>query len=132
MIYYASGDEIRAGDQLGPGMQWSGQVSRVVVVIPTAEAVEGYVGSDWTYLETGVMIWDGESKGTLNNVLNLVQQGKSALVYLSPIREFIPVKSRQEVAALVSRCSSEAREALNRSIKLEARSAAEQSALKFG
>ena len=56
MIYYASGDEIRAGDQLGPGMQWSGQVSRVVVVIPTAEAAEGYVGSDWTYLETGVMV----------------------------------------------------------------------------
>jgi len=79
------------------------------------------------------MIWDGESKGTLNNVLNLVQQGKSALVYFSPTREFVPVKSKDEVAALVSRCGSEAREALNKTIKLEKRTAAaEQSALKFG
>jgi hypothetical protein len=80
----------------------------------------------------GFMIWDGESKGTLNNVLNLVQQGKLALVYFSPLREFIPVKSREEVRALVSRCSSETRSALNKTIKLEMRSAAEQSALKFG
>jgi hypothetical protein len=28
----------------------------VVVVIPTPEAVETYLGSDWTYLETGVMV----------------------------------------------------------------------------
>jgi len=80
----------------------------------------------------GFMIWDGESKGTLNNVLNLVQQGKSALVYFSPTKEFIPVKSKDEVAALVARCNSEAREALNKTIKLEKRTAVEQSALSFG
>ena len=81
----------------------------------------------------GFMIWDGESKGTLNNVLNLVQQGKSALVYFSPNREFVPVKSKDEVAALVARCGTETREALNKTIKLEKRTAAaEQNTLKFG
>ena len=80
----------------------------------------------------GFMIWDGESKGTLNNVINLVQQGKSALVYFSPKREFVSVKSKDDVSALVSRCDDEAREALNKTIKLEKRAAAEQSALSFG
>lgn len=81
----------------------------------------------------GFMIWDGESKGTLNNVLNLVQQGKSALVYFSPAREFVLVKSKDEVAALVARCSTEVRETLNKTIRLEKRTtAAEQSTLKFG
>ncbi len=32
----------------------------------------------------GFMIWDGKSKGTLNNVLNLLQQQKKVLVYFSP------------------------------------------------
>lgn len=80
----------------------------------------------------GFMIWDGESKGTLNNVLNLMQQGKFALVYFSPTREFVTVKSMDEVAELVLRCDTEVREALNKTIKLEKRTAAtEQSALKF-
>ncbi|MEX2126189.1 MAG: hypothetical protein WD795_20020 [Woeseia sp.] len=80
----------------------------------------------------GFMIWDGESKGTLNNILNLVQQGKSALVYFSPMREFILVESKVEITAMVARCSSDAREALDKTIKLEKRTSAEQSALKFG
>lgn len=79
----------------------------------------------------GFMIWDGESKGTLNNVLNLVQQGKSALVYFSPKREFISIKSNDDISALVARCDDEVREALNKTIKLEKRTAAEQSALSF-
>ncbi len=32
----------------------------------------------------GFMIWDGKSKGTLNNVLNLLQQQKKVLVYFTP------------------------------------------------
>lgn len=80
----------------------------------------------------GFMIWDGESKGTLNNILNLVQQNKSALVYFSPRREFVPVKTKDELAALVARCDSDVRDALNKTIRLERRSATEQSALKFG
>ena len=80
----------------------------------------------------GFMIWDGESKGTLNNVLNLVQQGKSALVYFSPTREFVSVKYSEDVASLVSRCDVNVREVLNKTINLEKRtSATEQSTLKF-
>lgn len=69
----------------------------------------------------GFMIWDGESKGTLNNVLNLVHQGKSALVYRSPSREFIQVKTTDDVVSLVASCPTELVDYLNKKIKLEKR-----------
>src|SRR3989475_10205457 len=34
--------------------------------------------------EYALMLWDGESKGTLNSVINMVRQNKSAVVYLAP------------------------------------------------
>ncbi len=80
----------------------------------------------------GFMIWDGESKGTLNNILNLVQQGKSALVYRSPSREFIQTKTISDIVSLVTSCSAEVVEYLNKKIKLEKRVAsAHQVALSF-
>lgn len=80
----------------------------------------------------GFMIWDGESKGTLNNVLNLVQQNKQALVYVSPKREFVQIKSTADVSAIVSNCPSELIEYLNKKIKLETRVAsANQVAMEF-
>lgn len=80
----------------------------------------------------GFMIWDGESKGTLNNVLNMVQQGKSILVYRSPSREFIQIKSTEDVVSIVSSCTSEVVDYLNKRIKLEKRvAAANQVSLSF-
>jgi hypothetical protein len=79
----------------------------------------------------GFMIWDGKSKGTLNNILNLVELEKVALVYFSPASEFVSVKSRNEIALLVARCGENASDALNKSIKLEKRVSPVQSALKF-
>ncbi|MDM7987638.1 MAG: hypothetical protein QUS13_09915 [Smithella sp.] len=80
----------------------------------------------------GFMVWDGESKGTLNNVLNLLQQGKPALVYRSPSREFIQIKSTDDVVSLIASCTSEVREYLNKKIKTEKRVAASnQAALGF-
>lgn len=80
----------------------------------------------------GFMIWDGASKGTLNNVLNLLQQGKAALVYRSPSREFIHVKTTGDVARLADSCPPDVVEYLNKKIKLEKRVAsAGQMALTF-
>ena len=47
--------------------------------------------------EYGFMVWDGESKGTLNNVLSLIEQGKAVLVYCSSTREFLQIKSTQQL-----------------------------------
>lgn len=71
----------------------------------------------------GFMIWDGESKGTLNNVLNLVHQGKSTLVYYAPSCEFIQVKTTDDVVSLVANCLPEQVGYLNKKIQLEKRMA---------
>jgi hypothetical protein len=36
----------------------------------------------------GFMLWDGKSKGTLNNIINTLQCNKYVLVYFSPSKEF--------------------------------------------
>lgn len=41
----------------------------------------------------GFMIWDGRSKGTLNNILNLLKEEKKTLVYYSPEKRFYTVDS---------------------------------------
>ena len=41
----------------------------------------------------GFMIWDGKSKGTLNNVLNLLKEDKKTLVYYSPEKKYYTVNT---------------------------------------
>lgn len=49
----------------------------------------------------GFMIWDGKSKGTLNNLKNLVNGGKSAEVYFAPKREVVEIKTAQDIDGLL-------------------------------
>lgn len=52
----------------------------------------------------GVMLWDAKSKGTLQNVLNLVDAGKRTLVYFAPTKEFQVLASEQDLQSLLARC----------------------------
>lgn len=79
----------------------------------------------------GFMLWDGKSKGTLNNALNLLTQGKSVLVYFSPLRQFFALKSTDDVESILSHCDVEARSALEKTIKVSERSNSRQSNLGF-
>lgn len=49
----------------------------------------------------GFMLWDGESRGTFANVRTLVGDGKPVLVYVSPRKRFVDVKSAADIDALV-------------------------------
>ena len=42
----------------------------------------------------GVMFWDGKSKGTLNNIHNLLHEQKKVLVYLASERAFHKIGKR--------------------------------------
>ena len=46
----------------------------------------------------GFMLWDGKSKGTLTNVINLLNADKSALLYLSPKKQFFKLRSFQDLS----------------------------------
>jgi hypothetical protein len=57
----------------------------------------------------GFMLWDGESKGTLNNIFNLLELGKKVVVYFSPQGRCITIVGRDDLRPLLDECSAEAR-----------------------
>jgi hypothetical protein len=50
------------------------------------------------------MLWDGKSKGTLQNMLNLVGAGKRTLVYFTTTKDFHVLANEQDLQALLMRC----------------------------
>lgn len=68
----------------------------------------------------GFMIWDGRSKGTLNNILNLLRQQKKVLVYFSPDKTCHTLGTFNDLTALLSKCSSDDRQKFEREFMLAA------------
>lgn len=60
-----------------------------------------------TKSDYGFMLWNGESKGTLNNMINLVGMNKKVLVYFTPKNDFISISSMVNLEKLVSFCSDD-------------------------
>lgn len=56
----------------------------------------------------GFMVWDGKSKGTLNNVLNLLCENKSTLVFFSPDESFHTIRNAEDFSALLAKCDERA------------------------
>ena len=68
----------------------------------------------------GLMIWDGESVGTLQNVLRLLQQGKPVVLYEAKDHSFSSLKSVNDWKAFRSSVSSSAAEEAERAVNDEA------------
>ena len=49
----------------------------------------------------GLFAWDGKSKGTLRNIRKMAEQGKTSVVYVSPVRKFVTVRNAHDVPALL-------------------------------
>ena len=64
----------------------------------------------------GVMLWDGKSKGTLQNVLNLLATGKRTLVYFAPSGDFHVVATDEDLQTLLARCDRRSIEAAGRAL----------------
>lgn len=52
----------------------------------------------------GLMLWDGKSKGTLQNILRLIAADKRTLVYFAPSLEFHTLGNEADLQALLARC----------------------------
>lgn len=52
----------------------------------------------------GLMLWDGKSKGTLQNMLKLIGVEKRTLVYFAPTRDFHILANEADLQALLARC----------------------------
>ncbi|MGL4483964.1 MAG: hypothetical protein ACRCUS_03360 [Anaerovoracaceae bacterium] len=55
----------------------------------------------------GFMIWNGESKGTLNNMINLLSDEKKVLLFFTPLGDFTQLNSIEELNKLIEHCQSE-------------------------
>jgi hypothetical protein len=51
-----------------------------------------------------VMLWDGKSKGTLNNILNMVGEGKRTLVYFAPTLRRRRISTLWRTQVIYRRC----------------------------
>lgn len=60
----------------------------------------------------GLVLWDGKSEGSINNVLELLRNGKKAVVYFSPRKEFMNVKTPSDADALLRLCEPTASRSL--------------------
>lgn len=80
----------------GPRIRWDSARS-VRTIWPTREidAPRGARGFDYYSLKDrvmadtaayGLMLWDGKSKGTVNNVVNLSRDHKPVVVYVAPTK----------------------------------------------
>ena len=64
--------------------------------------------------DVGIMIWDGESAGTLSNVLDLLDAGKECYIYLGIEQEFFRVDNKDSLMKLLSKYPDALSEAIKR------------------
>jgi len=55
----------------------------------------------------GFMIWNGKSKGTLNNIINLILENKKVLIYFLPENKFVCVDNEEKLTRLITLCDDE-------------------------
>lgn len=51
--------------------------------------------------DCGLMLWDSESKGTLNNIKNLLQRNKQVIVYFSPKKCLYNLNSLNDLSKIL-------------------------------
>lgn len=56
--------------------------------------------------DCGLMIWDAKSTGTLSNVIELLSRKKHSVVFINNSKEFVIIKSLEDIDKLVSFMSS--------------------------
>lgn len=79
----------------------------------------------------GFMLWDGRSRGTLNNIINLLKQDKKAVVYFAPDKSCHTLRSLDQVVDLIEKCDPVSREKFEKQFLLLSNSNLDQPLLKF-
>lgn len=75
-----------------------------VTIPPGVKGFDFYAAKDLEMAKAtdyGFMIWNGKSKGTLNNIHNLIKYNKKVLVYLIPDKQFYTVSNTDDIERLL-------------------------------
>jgi hypothetical protein len=68
--------------------------------------------------EYGLMLWDGKSKGTISNVVNLSRDHKPVVVYLAATRQFRTIKTSDDLRDLLALGDSDSVERIVSELRL--------------
>lgn len=96
VVVYATGERIR--NNIG---NWG---TNKVETTGNAKGFDFYTIKDKQMArdaDYGLMIWNGKSKGTFNNIINLVKLNKTVLLYLIPNKQFYKVENISDIERLV-------------------------------
>ncbi len=77
---------------------------KAISVSPEVHGFDFYKQKDMAMAmdaDCGFMIWNGESRGTLNNMINLISQEKETLVYITTVKKMILLRSFTELSSLI-------------------------------
>ena len=69
--------------------------------------------------EYGLTLWDGKSKCTVNNVVNLSRDHKPVVVYVAPTRQFRTIKSFADLKDLLAEGDSDSVERIVSELQLD-------------
>jgi hypothetical protein len=69
--------------------------------------------------EYGLMLWDGKSKGTISNVVNLSRDHKPVVVYVAPMRQFLTITTFGDLKSLLAQGDSESVERIVNELRLD-------------
>ena len=95
-----------------------------VIVATKTKNLDFYTAKDRSMAEAatrGIMIWDGNSVGTLLNVRRLMTQKKPVEIYISHDREFWTLENDITFEQLVSKYAPHLANKLNKQVKKEGR-----------
>jgi adenine-specific DNA-methyltransferase len=88
-----------------------------------ASGFEYYATKDRAMAEAashGLMLWDGKSRGTLSNVLNLTRLQKPVVLYLAPTMRFGTIHSETDLVEFLASCRNPQVEKLERELGIGA------------
>jgi hypothetical protein len=92
----------------GPRNNVGGWRTRQVVTPPNLKGFDFYAAKDQEMAreaECGLMLWDGESRGTLANAENLLRVGKPVALYVSAAHRFIALHTAEDLTSLRTQLS---------------------------
>jgi hypothetical protein len=69
--------------------------------------------------EYGFMLWDGKSKGTVNNVVNLSRDHKAVVVYVAPTKQFRTIRTSDDLRDLLAQGDSDSVERIVSELHLD-------------
>ena len=56
------------------------------------------------HADSGLVLWDGKSQGSLNNIVELLKRNKESLVYVAPKHTFYPIAIPDDARWLLQQC----------------------------